>query len=93
VELVEEAQTHSMYALKRIACHSTEDQRIAMNEVESHKSVEHPGVIEMIDYDLKAKIDPLEDLSSELLILLPYYNVSFKIIKELLKPMLSRYAN
>lgn len=75
MELVEDSGTHEMFALKRIPCHSPEDQRVSMMEVECHKSVSHPGVMELIDYDLKQKRDPLEDISSELLILMPYYQV------------------
>lgn len=89
MELVEDARTHEMYALKRIPCHSAEDQRVAMIEVEGHKNVQHPGVMEMIDYDLKAKLDPLEDLASELLILMPYYPVrGYKNSKILLERFL-----
>lgn len=75
MELVEDARTHEMFALKRIPCHNAEDQKVAMLEVESHKCIQHPGVMELLDYDLKSKVDPLEDLSSELLILMPYYQV------------------
>ncbi len=62
-----------MFALKRIPCHSPEDQRVGMLEVESHKIIQHPRVMELLDYDLKAKMDPLEDIATELLILMPYY--------------------
>ncbi|CAL8107171.1 unnamed protein product [Orchesella dallaii] len=73
VELIEDAESHELYALKRIRCHSTEDQRIAMTEVEAHRTVKHSGVLELLDYDLRGKSDPLEDTSSEVLIVLPYY--------------------
>lgn len=76
MELVEDVSSHELYALKRIRCHCSEDQRIAMLEVEAHKNVQHPGVLELVDYDLKGKSDPIEDTTSEVMIVLPYYPVS-----------------
>lgn len=75
MELIEDIGNHELYALKRIRCHSSEDQRIAMLEVEAHRSVQHPAVLELIDYDLRGKSDPLEDTTSEVLIVLPYFPV------------------
>jgi serine/threonine kinase 16 len=77
VDLVEDGRTHEEFALKRITCHGTDDQRIAMNEVESHRLLSDPGILEVIDYDLHGKTDPLGNgnSTSELLILLPYHRV------------------
>lgn len=74
---MEHTRTHELFALKRIVCHSPEDQKIAMTEVEFHKLVQHPGVLEVVDYDLRKREDPLEEINSEVLILLPYYHVKY----------------
>lgn len=34
VDLVEEAATHKMFALKRLTCHSPDEERIALQEVQ-----------------------------------------------------------
>ena len=39
VELIEHPRTKKLYALKRITCHSTEDQINATKEVEYHKQL------------------------------------------------------
>jgi len=74
VDLVEDTRTHENVALKRIVCHSPEDQRIALMEVEMHRQVQHPSVLEVIDYDLRGKSDPIDDTTSQVLILLPYHH-------------------
>ena len=76
MDLVEDVHSHDLYALKRISCHSREDEKVAMSEVEYHRLLSsHPGVIEVHDFDLKSKTDPLGSSISEVLILLPYYRV------------------
>ncbi|CAG7728810.1 unnamed protein product [Allacma fusca] len=74
VELIEDSKTHEEFALKRIICHSPEDQRIALSEVEVHRIVQHPNVLELVDYDLRGKTDPLNDTTSQVLIVLPYFH-------------------
>ena len=76
VELIEDTKTHEEFALKRIVCHSPEDQRIALSEVEVHRLVQHPSVLDVVDYDLRGKTDPLHETTSQVLILLPYHHVS-----------------
>ena len=39
VELLEHPRTKKLYALKRITCHSTEDQINATKEIEYHKQL------------------------------------------------------
>lgn len=78
VDLIEDASSHQLYALKRITCHSTEDQRIAMSEVEYGRLLgSHNGIIEVHDCDLKNKTDGLGNELTEVLILLPFYRVRF----------------
>lgn len=88
VSLVEDTKTHLLYALKRIPCHSLADQHVAMQEVEAHKTLENvPGIIQMVDYDLKGRVDPLEDWrgdneSGEVWILFGYFRVRSNTIFE-----------
>ena len=42
VDLVEDSRTNKKYAMKKITCHSTEDQNLATKEVEITRSLEHP---------------------------------------------------
>lgn len=48
MELIQHPQTHEKYALKRIKCHSAEDERIALNEINYCKKLRHPNIIELI---------------------------------------------
>ncbi|KAJ8983709.1 hypothetical protein NQ317_009144 [Molorchus minor] len=55
VDLVEETSTKKRYALKRITCHSVDDQKIAMQEVNYYKKLRHPSIIELVDSTFKGK--------------------------------------
>lgn len=77
VLLAEDAVTHKKYAIKKIICHGLEDQRLAAKEIEYHNLVKHPNVIECIDSTYKGTADPIINATSEALIVLPYYHVSF----------------
>lgn len=48
VELVEQASTKKKYALKRIKCHSIEDEKVASNEISYCRKLKHPNIIELI---------------------------------------------
>lgn len=56
VDLVEQASTKKKYALKKITCHSIEDQKVALQEVEYMKKIQHPNVIELIDSTFKGNV-------------------------------------
>lgn len=73
VDLVENATSHKLYALKRITCHAQTDQKIAIAEVEYHKALCHPNIVECIDSDLVGVPDLVGNRTSQVLILLPYY--------------------
>lgn len=64
VDLVENANTKKRYALKKIICHSIEDQNIALAEVEFMKQIKHTNVIELIDSTFKGNLQPLKHLLS-----------------------------
>ncbi|CAL4102688.1 unnamed protein product [Meganyctiphanes norvegica] len=72
VDLVEDASTHKLYALKRITCHATEDQKIALGEVEYHKVLSHSNILEIVDSDLTGVADIMGNQTSEVLMLMPY---------------------
>ncbi|XP_066255525.1 serine/threonine-protein kinase 16 [Euwallacea similis] len=73
VELVEQASTKTKYALKRIKCHSFEDEKIALNEINYCKTLKHPNIIELIDSCVKGTADAVIDSTSEAFLVLPYY--------------------
>lgn len=75
VSLAEDSLTHKKYAIKKIICHSTDDQRLAFKEVEWHSMIKHPNVIELIDSTSKGTADPVVNSTSEVLLVLPYYHV------------------
>lgn len=75
VDLVQDQKTHRAYALKRIICHSKEDERTAMKEAEYHNMFNSPYILECIDVALVESYDGLHPHRSEVLLLLPYYRV------------------
>lgn len=73
IDLVESATTKRKYALKRISCHSTDDQRIAVREIELTRTIKHPNVVEIMDWKLEGDADIVVNAISHVYILLPYY--------------------
>ncbi|XP_055375092.1 serine/threonine-protein kinase 16 [Condylostylus longicornis] len=73
IDLVENSITKKSYALKRISCHSIDDQNIALREIEICKKVNSKNVIKVIDYMLKGTADIVLNTTSQLYIVLPYY--------------------
>ncbi|XP_035222115.1 serine/threonine-protein kinase 16-like [Stegodyphus dumicola] len=71
VDLIQDQKTHRSYALKRIVCHSKEDERCAMKEAEYHNMFNHPNIIKCIDVSLVEKCDGMN--RGEVRLLLPYY--------------------
>lgn len=78
VDLVEDARNHKDYALKRITCHSKEEERVAAQEVELMRRFKHPNIIPLEETaNLKvSKYSKTLDILSEVLIVMPYYSVS-----------------
>lgn len=81
VALVEDNLTRKKFALKKIICHSLEDQRLAQREIEYHSILKHPNVIELVDSDYLGTPDPVANATSQVLLILPYYHVSMNILK------------
>lgn len=84
VDLVEDAHTHKIYAVKKIICHGEEDLKVAMKEVEYYGLLKHPNIIECFDSALKDRPNPVLNSISEVMIVLPYYKVHIYIFKWLL---------
>lgn len=78
--MAEESLTHEKYAIKKIICHGLDDQRLAVKEIEYHSMLKHPNVIECVDSTHKGTADPVVNATSEVLLVLPYYHVSFRHI-------------
>uniref|UniRef100_A0A1B6GUE7 non-specific serine/threonine protein kinase n=2 Tax=Proconiini TaxID=565685 RepID=A0A1B6GUE7_9HEMI len=73
VLLVENTRTRKRYAVKKIICHSVEDQKLAMEEIAYHKQFDHPNIIKCLDSCYEGTPDPVVNSTSEVLLLLPYY--------------------
>lgn len=73
IDLVESSTTKRKYALKRITCHSIEDQKIALREVELTRSIKHPNVVEILDFELRGDADIVINTISHVSILFPLF--------------------
>lgn len=80
VDLIEESRSHKVYALKRIPCHSREDEQVAEREVEYMLSVQHPNLVPCDGHMLMSLTSTGPALNrsaiSEMLIIMPYYWVN-----------------
>lgn len=72
IDLVEQSNTRRKYALKRMTCHSKEDEIIALREIEITKLIKHDNVIHIVDYMMKGSADIVINAMSQVYILLPY---------------------
>lgn len=70
---MENSSTKRRYALKRITCHSIEDERIAMKEIELTRAIRHDNVVHIVDHVLKGNADIVINTTSQLFIVLPFY--------------------
>ncbi|XP_046631674.1 serine/threonine-protein kinase 16-like isoform X2 [Daphnia pulicaria] len=73
VDLVSEASSDRLYALKKIRCHSTEDEQAAEQEIRYHKQINHPSVIECLAFRTVGSADISSNQTSLVLLLLPFY--------------------
>ena len=78
IDLVEDARTHKLYALKRITCHGKEDEHVANQEIEIMKTFKHPNLVPLEEsgsitagYHVQSG-DPI----TETLIVMPFYKVN-----------------
>ena len=81
VDLIEDSRTHKDYALKRITCHSKDEEKTANREVDLMRSFKHPNIIPLEEVATVKinKYSKTVDIISEVLIVMPYYSVSIKV--------------
>ena len=76
VQLVENTRNGKRYAVKRITCHSIEDQNLAKNEIDiNRKFSDHPNIVSLIGAELDGNADIVHDVTSEVIMVFPYYEV------------------
>ncbi|BFY97481.1 hypothetical protein BsWGS_00521 [Bradybaena similaris] len=75
VDLVEDALTHKTYALKRIVCHSKEEEKLALQEVQIMREINHPNVIPLECYSVNAVNFQSKslDIVCEVFLVIPVY--------------------
>ncbi|CAG9857577.1 unnamed protein product [Phyllotreta striolata] len=74
VDLVENTSNKKKYAVKRIVCHSADDEKITMDEIRYYTKLKHPNIIKLVDFyftNSKEQTDP--HATSEAFLVLPYY--------------------
>jgi len=74
VELIENSRTGKKYAMKKITCHSVEDQNLATKEVELTRSFDHPNIMRVIASSSKGAPDIVHNTTSTVMIVFPLYS-------------------
>jgi len=74
VDLVEDSRTGKKYAMKKITCHSTEDQNLATKEVEITRSLEHPNIVRVVGAATSGTADIVHNTTSQVVIVFPLYS-------------------
>lgn len=74
VDLVEDSRTGKKYAMKKITCHSTEDQNLATKEVEMTRSLEHPNIVRVVGAATRGTADIVHNTTSQVVIVFPLYS-------------------
>ena len=72
VDLLEDNDTGKKFALKRIQCHSREEERLAKEEAGYHRRVNHPNLIPLEEW----KVTSGSGGVTEVLLVLPFFRVS-----------------
>ena len=73
IDLVENTRTRKVFVVKRITCHSIEDQNLARNEIEMNRKFKHPNIISLIGATVTGTADIVHDITSEVVIVFPFY--------------------
>ncbi|XP_041367214.1 serine/threonine-protein kinase 16-like [Gigantopelta aegis] len=75
VDLVEDAHSKQLFALKRITCHTKDEERQAMQEVEIMRTFRHMNIIPLEEYNMVPVNyhSQTVDIVSDVLIVMPYY--------------------
>jgi len=75
VDLIEDTRSGKKYAMKRITCHSTEDQNLATKEVEITRSLDHPNIVKVVGVSTSGTADIVHNTTSQVLIVFPFYQL------------------
>jgi len=73
IELVQNPRTGECFALKRITCHSIEDENAARTEIRRHAELASSRVLELKGSQLIGKADIVHNLTSTALLLMPLF--------------------
>lgn len=76
VDLVEESATRKLYALKRLTCHSVDEEKTALLEVELMKEFHNDNLVPLVAYSV-IKVghhSKTMDIVSEVFIVMPLYS-------------------
>jgi len=76
IDLVEESNTGKRFAMKRITCHSIEDQNDALREVETIRKFHHPNIVRVVGSSTWGQADILHNTTSEVVVVFPLYKQS-----------------
>ena len=72
IHLVTETGSGKTYVLKRLTCHSTEDQIAAKKEIDFHHAFDHPAVLKCVRSKIEGNADIVHNKTSEALLVLPF---------------------
>lgn len=83
VDLLEDAHSHKLFALKRITCHGKIDERVATQEVEVMRSFRHRHIVPLVESSMITVGHHVEsqDPITEMLIVMPFYKVSYILLQ------------
>jgi serine/threonine protein kinase len=73
VHLARNAESGRKVALKRITCHSIEDQNVARLEAETMKRFSHENIIQLVSWAMVGEADLVHGRTSEVILVLPFY--------------------
>jgi len=73
IELAENSRSRRLVAIKRITCHSIQDQNLAKFEIEVHKKFAHENIIRLLGSQIEGEADIVHNKTSQASLVLPYF--------------------
>ncbi|XP_023342481.1 serine/threonine-protein kinase 16 [Eurytemora carolleeae] len=73
IDLAENTRNGKLVAIKRITCHSIQDQNLGKFEIEVHRKFQHENIIRLIGASIEGDADIIHNITSEIILVLPYY--------------------
>jgi serine/threonine kinase 16 len=73
VQLARDIESGHKVALKRITCHSIEDQNLAKAEIQTMKKLAHENIIKLVGWTMVGEADLIHNRTSEVILVMPYY--------------------